>query len=134
MDDVLLVRGGEALRDLAGALDGLASWHGAAAQPAAERLAFQQFRDDVRRTVMETEVVDGDDVGMIELAGRARLLLESANPVHVGREGGQNQLHGHLAIETRVARAIHVAHAAGAEPRDDLVGAKPGPNCQEGAV
>jgi len=39
--------------------------------------------------------------------------------------GGQH-LERHLAAQAQVLRAIHLAHAAGAERRDDLVGAQAG--------
>jgi hypothetical protein len=35
-----------------------------------------------------------------------------------------------LAIESRIARAIHLAHAAGANGRDDFVVTELGPGCQ----
>ena len=37
---------------------------------------------------------------------------------------GRQDLDRDLAPEPRVARAVHLAHAAGAERRDDLVGAE----------
>ena len=64
---------------------------------------------------------------MVERRGRPRLLLEAlrARLGSSANDGGQD-LDRDVAAEPRVARAIDLAHAAGAERRDDLVGAEPG--------
>jgi hypothetical protein len=70
--------------------------------------------------------VDDEDVGVIELAGRARLLLEAVHAVRVGREGLGDQFDGDIPTEARIAGAVDLAHPAGPEPADDLVRADPG--------
>ena len=62
---------------------------------------------------------------MIELPGGARLLLEPMHPAGIGRQRLGDQLDRHVATETRIARAVDVAHAAGAQPADDLVRTDP---------
>ena len=114
------------LRDLAGVVDGLAMRQRRCADARAQRLALEQLRDDVRRALVAADVVDGEDVGVIERAGGARLLLEAAQAVGVGRERRGQHLDGDVAAEARVARAIDLAHAAGADRSDDLVRANPG--------
>ena len=52
MDDALVVRGRQAAGDLYGVLDGLPDRQRAGCQPVAERLAFEQLRDDERRAVL----------------------------------------------------------------------------------
>ena len=62
MDDALVVRRGEALRDLPRVVDRLAHRQRARLQPAAQRLPLEQLRDDVGRAVVDADVVDGQDV------------------------------------------------------------------------
>ena len=59
---------------------------------------------------------------MIELPGRARLLLEAMHAARIRRERLRDQLDRDVAPEPWIARAVDLAHAAGAEPADDLVG------------
>ena len=98
----------------------------ASLQTAAERLALEQFRDDVRRARVGADIVDRQDVRVIELPGGARLLLEAMQPARVRRERLGDQLDRDLAPEPWIARAVDLAHAAGAEPADDLIGTDAG--------
>ena len=61
---------------------------------------------------------------MVQGAGGARLLLEAAQPIRVGREGRGQHLDRDLAPEPRVPRAVDLAHPARAEGREHLVGAE----------
>ncbi len=77
--------------------------------------------------------MDCHDVRMIELAGGPRFLLEAAEPVRVpGESVGQN-LHGHVAMEARVAGAVHLAHASRSDQRLDFVVSQPGAGGDLGA-
>ena len=62
---------------------------------------------------------------MIQRRGGARLLLESMEAIGIGRDGRGQDLDGHVTPEPCVARAVHLAHAAGAEGRHDLVRTEP---------
>ncbi len=126
MDDVPLVRGGEPFSGLAGVIDRFARRERPRVHPAAERFALEEFGDDVRRASMPADIVDREDVGMIELAGRSRLLLEAIDPAGIGRQRVRDQLDGHVAAQPGIARPIHDAHAAGAQPAEDLVVIDPG--------
>ena len=86
MDDALVVRRGQAARDLHANSTALRTGSGAAVQPLAQRLALEQLRDDVRRAVVRADVVDREDVRMVQRRGRARFLLEAAQPIGVRRE------------------------------------------------
>ena len=59
-------------------------------------------------------------------ASSLRLALEAREALGVLRERGGQRLDRDVAPEPRVAGAIHLAHAARAERRDDLVGAEAG--------
>jgi hypothetical protein len=47
---------------------------------------------------------------------------ESLAGLRIFRQGSGKNLDGHGALETRVARAIHLAHAARSQRREDLIG------------
>ena len=68
------------------------------------------------------DVVERADVRMVERRDRPRLALEALADCGFGGELRRQHLDRDVAIEPRVAGAIHLAHAAGAEQRDDLVG------------
>ena len=122
VDDALLVRGGQAPGDLAGVVDGLPMRQRRGADARAQRIALEQLGDDVGRAVVGADVVHAEDVGVIERADRARLLLEAAEAIRVrGKRGGQH-LDRHLAAEARVTGAVDLAHAARPDRGHDLVG------------
>ena len=77
-------------------------------------------------SVGRLDLVDGDDVRVIEGGGGLRFLDEPAAAVSIRQAIGGQHLDGHLATQPRVAGAIDLAHAAGAERRDDFVRAEPG--------
>ena len=124
VDDALLVRGGEAVRDLHRVVDGLARRQPATGEHRAQRLALEQLLDDVGSVVVRADVVDGGDVGMVEDARGLRFLLEAAQAVRVLRERGGQHLDRDLASEARVLRAVDLAHSPGADLAEDLVGAE----------
>ena len=61
------------------------------------------------------------DVGMVERGEDLRFAAEAREPLRVVRDRGQQHLDGDIAIQFCVARATDLAHAAGAERREDLV-------------
>src|SRR5262249_5592678 len=84
--DSLRVRGGEARACLDRIVDRLAWGNRAAREHLADILAVEELRHDVGKSVSGSEVVDREDVRMIELSGRARFLLETAETIGVSRE------------------------------------------------
>ena len=61
---------------------------------------------------------------MIERREQLRFALEARHAVGVRRERRRQDLQRDVAIQLRVARAIHFAHSPGAEGREDFVGAE----------
>ena len=57
------------------------------------------------------EVVDRADVGVVEGGDGAGLALEARAAVRVGAQLGGQDLDGDRAIEARVPRLVHLAHA-----------------------
>ena len=58
---------------------------------------------------------------MVERGEHLRFALETREPVGVVRRTSRQDFDRDIASELRVARAIDLAHAAGAEMGDDLV-------------
>ena len=65
------------------------------------------------------------NAGMIERRQHLCFARESREPFGVARHRGQQHFDRHLAIQLRVACAIHFPHSADAEPRADVVHAEP---------
>ena len=122
--DAPRVRRVERQRDLNAVVDRLPEGHRPPVQPRAQRLAFEQFRDDVRRAGFDTGVIHRDDVRMVQAAGRTRFAGESGELL--GGGGMQaDDLQRDVPLQVRVARAIDLAHPARAQQRDDLIPAQP---------
>ena len=62
---------------------------------------------------------------MVERAGRAGFLLEATKTVRIVGMRGRQDLDRNLPAQARILGAIHLAHCAGANCRDDLIGAEP---------
>ena len=93
-------------------------------QALAQRLALEQLGDDVGHVAVGRHVEHGDDVRVVEAAGRARLAAERLHALLRQGEGRAQHLDGHVTAEARVARAVHLAHAPAADAREDLVGSE----------
>ena len=68
-----------------------------------------------------SHAVDLRDVGVIQRGERIALRAQNAQPIVVGGEQLRQQLDRHVPLKLRIARAIHLAHAAGADRLADLV-------------
>src|SRR5207248_461121 len=107
-------------RDLHREAERLAERQPPVAEPIAQRLSFEELHDDVGRARVAADVVDGEDVGMVEVTGGEGLLLEAAELVGRGRIGRAQQLERYGAREPRVEGLVDVTHRARAEERNDL--------------
>jgi hypothetical protein len=59
---------------------------------------------------------------MVQRGRGSRFLLEALQPITVARERRRQNLDGDVAVEARIAGAIHLAHSAGADGVEDLIG------------
>ena len=84
------------------------------------RLALDVLHDDVRHAVGVAEVVDGDDVGVRERAGRASLLREALAEL-VRRNVGLQQFDRDESVDRRVAGQEDGPHAALPEPLSEFI-------------
>jgi hypothetical protein len=71
--------------------------------------------------VIQAEIVDRQDVGMVQRARRPRFALETG--AAAGRLGSLliEDLDGDIAAQPQIAGAVHFAHSARAQRRKNLV-------------
>ena len=121
MDDALRVGGCQSLRDLRGIVEGRSYRQRSVSEPIAQCRSLEQLGDQIRRPVVHTDVVDRQNGGMVQGCGGPRLLFEPPEPLRVaGKRPGQ-QLQRDRPSETRVERAIDLAHAARADEAGDFI-------------
>jgi len=77
-----------------------------------ERRAGDVFHHEVVQSAFALDAVDRNDVRVVELGGRFRLLLEAAHDLLVLRHVGGQHLDRHVALERQVVRQEHGPHAA----------------------
>jgi hypothetical protein len=132
MDDAGAVRAVERIGDLDGDLERVAERQTRTAglrrprESVGQRLAIQVLHDEIRGAPVVADVVERTNVRMRELRDRARLTIESLTKARIAGKGLGKNLDRHLAIQTGIARPIHLAHATSAERAADLVRAKSG--------
>jgi hypothetical protein len=124
VDDAFFVRCLERLGDLLRDGQRLGHRQRAACQAVGERLTVDQFQNEKLRAVRLVQAVDGADVRMIERSEDLRFTAEASDAVGISGETRGQEFQRDVAIQLRVARAVHLAHAACAEGREDLVGAE----------
>ena len=89
-----------------------------------------------RRTTHVLDAVDLRDVRVAERTEHLGLALEAAPAIGVGRNGGGQDLEGDVALESRVAGAKDLTHAASPDQTDHVVRPNPssGGECHEAAI
>ena len=118
MHDAGFVCRGEAVGDLRGDLQDSAWRKGGLPDLLTEGESVDELGDDVRGVVVEGRVEDGDDIGMIEGACRARFRHKSQGAIWITPV---QQLQGDLAFESRIPGAIHHTTPALPDERKDAV-------------
>ena len=66
-------------------------------------------------------IVNGQDIGVVELSGCACFLFEAAQAIGVAEKRTGQNFDGDLARQPLITRAIHLAHTTGADLLQDLV-------------
>ncbi len=145
VDDTLPVGRGESGGDLHRQFHRLPHRHCTRVEELPEVLPLDQLRHDVvhgfagafglphfpvidsKKRPRRTDIMDGQNVGMVEGGDRAGFPSEPAQSLRVGGELGRQHLDGDVPPESRVPRAVHLAHAASAQQADDLVRAEQRP-------
>ena len=125
MHDALLVRGGEGFGDLRPELHDLVERQRALLQAIGEDLAFEQLHHQEVRVALVPDIEERADVGVVEGGDRLGLALEALAALLVLGEGGGEDLDGDAAVEAGVLPPPDLAHSAGADRRQELVGPEP---------
>src|SRR5271170_5015863 len=121
MNDAMVMSCDQALYDLKGVIDSMPSRQCAFRQPRAQSFTVQQFANNVRRSVVETDIIDGDDVGMIESGCGAGFQFEAAETIGIAAGTGTNEFQGNIAAQPLVTGPIDFAHRSGADFFEDPV-------------
>jgi hypothetical protein len=90
-------------------------------QTLAKLLAFEQLGYDERRALVFADIINGKNIWMVESRGRLSFLLETPQTIFIVGKISREQFDSHLTIKPRIVRAIHFAHSACADLRDDAV-------------
>src|SRR3989338_7024066 len=125
MDDPLLVSRFERTDDLTRDDERFSERHRTASDSRRQRFALDELEYEELRAARFLESVDGGDAGVIQSGEELRLALKSCDAVGLVSERVRKQLQRDIATELRVARTIHLTHAASADGGDDLVRAEP---------
>src|SRR5207244_13271561 len=80
----------------------------------AKGVPLQQLGDDVRRTLVHADIVDGNNIRMIQSGSRASLLIKTAQAIGVGGQRSLQDFDGNVATEAAVRGAIEFRHSTGA--------------------
>ncbi len=121
MDDPLVVRGVQRVSHLARDRERLADWQRAILQGRGKRLSLHQLKDDEPRAARLFDAVDRGNVRMIQRREDLRFPLEARHPFGIGMCQIRERLDGDVPAEARIAGAIDLAHAAGADGGEDLI-------------
>jgi hypothetical protein len=95
-----------------------------------KRFALQQFHHGVDDAGVVAVVEDRQDVRVRERSDCFRFALESQERRRAVDQARRQHFDRDVAIELGIARAIDLAHPAGADRRDDVVGAEAGSDRQ----
>jgi len=119
--DLFIVCDRQSSGDLRGDIDRLSNRQWSACDTRAQCLALEQLHHGVWMAVAVPDVEDRQDVGMRKGRNRVRFSLEPRQRFRIVRDGGRNDLDRDVTIQTRIARAIDLAHATRSERRQDRV-------------
>ena len=98
VDDPLLVRGFERVRDLPGDGQGFVERHGAARDTLRQIVTVDEFHHESRHAPAFLETVDRGDVRMIEGGEDFRFALKPRQPVGVSRQRRRQDFDGDLTL------------------------------------
>jgi hypothetical protein len=130
MDDAVIVRSFESFGDLPGNRESFINRQSGSRLPVPgsrrdqrrEILALDELHHQCSHTTGLFEPVDVRDVWMIQRRQHLRFATEARQTIRIVGDRRQQHLDRHVAIQLRIARAIHLAHPAGTERRHDFVG------------
>ena len=115
MDDALRVSGAQPLRKLQTQAHHFLRAQRARRQLLVQRVACDVLRDQEVGFVGGIEIVDGSDVGMVELGQGESFLAKSLAGSFVGQGAGGQDLYGNLAFQLLVMRKKYDSHPSRAD-------------------
>ena len=121
MHDTVLVRGLERLRDLPRDRQCFVDRNAPFRNQVRERRAIDQLQHERLAGSRFFQPVNVRDVRMIERREHLRLALEPRDAIGIGREDIGKNLDRDVAVQPRIARAIHLAHATGPDGGEDFI-------------
>jgi hypothetical protein len=121
VEHAVAVRLADRLRDRQGGAQGLAELEPALDEPLPQGLSLEVLEREVRAAAVLAGAVDGDDVGVAERGGRARLVEEARDRAAARRCLAAHELEGHAPPEREVAREVDLAHPSARQEAEDLV-------------
>jgi hypothetical protein len=105
--------------------EGLVEREYAFLQARGERLALEVLHHEELEAVLAAHVEQRADVWVAERRDHPCFAVETVSELGIGSEIRREDLDGDGPVETRVAGAIDLAHAARAQRDRDFIGAKP---------
>ncbi len=126
MNDARAVRLLERLADLHADFECLLQRQRPFSQTGLQSFALQILHHQERGSILAANIMQHANMRMIQRRNSARLALEPLLGLRILRKMRRQNLDSHGAVEARVARAIHLAHAARSERRLDFIGTKLG--------
>src|SRR5262249_23057954 len=131
VDDSLLMGGGQSQGNLSRVIDRLARREWPSSKLRSQCFPLEELLNDVGGAVMLAHVADVRDVGMVETSRRPGFLFEPLEPVRIRREGRWKNLDCNVSPEPGIPCAVNLAHPPRAERRENLVGTKASPGCED---
>ena len=126
MNDPLLVRGFEGIRNLRRDRERLVDRDRALRDAVGQRRSFDQLHHERRRTLGSFQAVDRRDVEMAQRSEDLCLALEPREPLTVGGERFRQDFDRDRPVQVRVGGAIDFTHPAHADLGADFVRAEAG--------
>jgi hypothetical protein len=124
MNDALLVRGFERLRDLLRDRQRFVERNGTACEALRKILAFDEFHHQGVQARGLLEAVNRGDVRVIQRGEGLGLALEPREAVRIGGERVRQNLDRDVPIQSGIARTKDLSHAALADRRSDVIDAE----------
>jgi hypothetical protein len=122
MHDPSLVRCHQSARHTDGDVESLVEGQRPGGEDLPQRPPLDELLSDVMSPLLLVDLVDGDDIGVIQCRGRARLLPEPVQPLPVGGRILRQDLQRHPAVQPQILGEMNLTHPSGSDsPQDPVV-------------
>ena len=121
MDDALLMRCGQRVRDLDRQRKELIGLEATGWKPLVETLSLDELHRKQMDLIDLLDRVDGDYIGVVECGNRLGLAAEALQSLGVGRHLGGQDLERNLTPESGIGGAPHLSYAAFTDLGGDFV-------------